>query len=302
MFFQSNGKILLSSEYLVLDGAKSIALPSKKTQELHVTKKTMDSIVWKSYDHNNNLWFEEIFKLKKNKLTYDGEKNIISEKLLKLFNHIHKFKDVSNSLGNQFITKLNFDRNWGLGTSSTFVNNLAKWAEINAYELLYSSFKGSGYDIACCDKNCPITYSNLNNSVSINEIKLNSLFRENVFLIYLGRKQNTQNSIKSYYNKSFNKTKSIQEINKVTDQIIDCQDLYELESLIELHESIISNILSTDPIQKSEFKDYKDGKIKSLGSWGGDFILATTRNNNLSYFKNKGFNTIFPLSDLVYIN
>jgi hypothetical protein len=35
---------------------------------------------------------------------------------------------------------------------------------------------------------------------------------------------------------------------------------------------------------------------------GGDFILATTRNNNLSYFKNKGFNTIFPLSDLVYIN
>ena len=302
MFFQSNGKILLSSEYLVLDGAKSIALPSKKTQELHVTKKTMDSIVWKSYDYNNNLWFEEIFKLKKNKLTYDGEKNIISEKLLKLFNHIHKFKDVSNSLGNQFITKLNFDRNWGLGTSSTFVNNLAKWAEINAYELLYSSFKGSGYDIACCDKNCPITYSNLNNSVSINEIKLNSLFRENVFLIYLGRKQNTQNSIKSYYNKSFNKTKSIQEINKVTDQIIDCQDLYELESLIELHESIISNILSTNPIQKSEFKDYKDGKIKSLGSWGGDFILATTRNNNLSYFKNKGFNTIFPLSDLVYIN
>ena len=96
--------------------------------------------------------------------------------------------------------------------------------------------------------------------------------------------------------------KSIQEINKVTDQIIDCQDLYELESLIELHESIISNILSTDPIQKSEFKDYKDGKIKSLGSWGGDFILATTKNNNLSYFKNKGFNTIFPLSDLVYIN
>ena len=302
MFFQSNGKILLSSEYLVLDGAKSIALPSKKTQELHVTKNKIDAIVWKSYDHNNNLWFEEIFKFKNNKLTYIGKKNIISEKLLILFNHIHKFKDVSSSLGNQFITKLNFDRNWGLGTSSTFVNNLAKWAEINAYELLYSAFKGSGYDIACCDKNCPITYSNLNDSVSINEIKLNSLFSENVFLINLGRKQNTQNSIKSYHNISFDKAKSIQEINNITEQIIDCQNLYELESLIELHESIISNILSTDSIQKSEFKDYKDGKIKSLGSWGGDFILATTRNNDLSYFKNKGFNTIFPLSDLVYIN
>ena len=38
MLFKSNGKILLSSEYLVMDGAKSIALPAKLTQDLSVFK------------------------------------------------------------------------------------------------------------------------------------------------------------------------------------------------------------------------------------------------------------------------
>ena len=36
MIFESNGKILLTSEYLVLDGAISLALPSKLTQKLFV--------------------------------------------------------------------------------------------------------------------------------------------------------------------------------------------------------------------------------------------------------------------------
>ena len=47
---------------------------------------------------------------------------------------------------------------------------------------------------------------------------------------------------------------------------------------------------------------YKGGKIKSLGSWGGDFILVTTKNKDLTYFKNRGLNTIFPLREMVYIN
>ena len=46
---------------------------------------------------------------------------------------------------------------------------------------------------------------------------------------------------------------------------------------------------------------YKDGKIKSLGSWGGDFILVTTKNKDLTYFKNRGLNTIIPLKEMVYL-
>ena len=61
MLFKSNGKILLCSEYLVLEGAKAIALPSKLTQDLQVTKCQNKIIEWQSFDENNDLWFEEKF-------------------------------------------------------------------------------------------------------------------------------------------------------------------------------------------------------------------------------------------------
>ena len=43
---------------------------------------------------------------------------------------------------------MNFDKNWGLGSSSTLINNISSWAKINPYDLLWSISKGSGYDIA----------------------------------------------------------------------------------------------------------------------------------------------------------
>ena len=55
-------------------------------------------------------------------------------------------------------------------------------------------------------------------------------------------------------------------------------------------------------VQNKKFPEYNYGVIKSLGSWGGDFILLTTKNKDLTYFKNRGLNTIFPLREMVYIN
>ena len=128
MAFSSNGKILLTSEYLVMDGAKSIAFPSKLSQELNVTNINSESFFWKAYDHNNNLWFQEKFKIKQNKLLYDGKKNLVSERLKKLFDHLSTKIGYNIFYGKEFKSKLNFNRNWGLGSSSTLVNNLAKWA------------------------------------------------------------------------------------------------------------------------------------------------------------------------------
>ena len=167
MLFKSNGKILLTSEYLVLDGAKAIALPSKLTQDLYIEQCDKEIIEWQGIDEKGNVWYEENFYLKNNDLVYSAEKNNTSEKLLLLFNHILKTREVKDILGNKFSTKLNFKREWGLGTSSTFVNNLAKWANIDPYRLLFSAFKGSGYDIACCDVNNPIIFEKKQNSINV---------------------------------------------------------------------------------------------------------------------------------------
>ena len=302
MLFKSNGKILLSSEYLVMDGAKSIALPAKLTQDLSVFKCDENSIEWQSFDKHDNLWYEERFIVDNNNIVGLGKENIISEKIISLFNHIRKTNELKSILGNKFVTKLNFEKEWGLGSSSTFVNNLAKWANVDAYKLLFSTFKGSGYDIACCDVNHPIIYNKMGNSINVKKVDFNPPFLEHLFLIYLGKKQNTQNSIENYSKSQFNKDGLIKKINRISDEFLKCNDLVHFEELMKEHESIISKAISINPIQKSTFTGYKGGRIKSLGSWGGDFILVTTKNKDLTYFKNRGLNTIFPLKEMVYIN
>ena len=84
MLFKSNGKLLLSSEYLVMDGAKSIALPAKLTQDLSVSKCDENTIEWQSFDKHDNLWYEDRFIVENNDLVNLGKKNIISEKILSL--------------------------------------------------------------------------------------------------------------------------------------------------------------------------------------------------------------------------
>ena len=188
MAFSSNGKILLTSEYLVMDGAKSIAFPSKLSQELNVININSESFFWKAYDHNNNLWFQEKFKIKQNEFLYDGKKNLVSERLKKLFNHLSRKIGHKIFYGKEFNSKLNFNRNWGLGSSSTLVNNLAKWARVDPYELLNSTFKGSGYDIACCDKTNPIIFMKKENKIEIIDISFRVNFLEKIYLIYTNRK------------------------------------------------------------------------------------------------------------------
>ena len=195
MDFSSNGKILLTSEYLVMDGAKSIAFPSKLSQELNVININSESFFWKAYDHNNNLWFQEKFKIKQNEFLYDGKKNLVSERLKKLFNHLSTKIGHKIFYGKEFNSKLNFNRNWGLGSSSTLVNNLAKWARVDPYELLNSTFKGSGYDIACAQHSSPITFQKKLKSLKIEKVVFNPPFKEQLFFIHLNQKQNSRKAI-----------------------------------------------------------------------------------------------------------
>jgi hypothetical protein len=53
--FYSNGKLLITGEYLVLDGAKAFALPTKFGNQSLIIKATMVS-----YDHDGSVWFENI--------------------------------------------------------------------------------------------------------------------------------------------------------------------------------------------------------------------------------------------------
>ena len=299
--FKSNGKILLTSEYLVLDGALSLALPTKLGQSLEVLE-IGSNIKWTSYDYKQNKWFsDELFYSKKTGFKSTLPKNKISKRLVEIFNAI-SFLNKSifkESFGYEFKTKLEFSIDWGLGSSSTLINNLASWSKVDPYELLKLTFQGSGYDIACAKESSAITYQIINSSPKIKTIDFNPKFKKNLFFIYLRKKQNSRKGIKLYNKTKQNIGKYIIQINNITKKIVETERLIEFEKLIESHEKIISKILNIKPIQKRIFEDYNGGIIKSLGAWGGDFILVTSASKDLNYFLKKGYNIIFKYDDLI---
>ena len=301
MKFKSNGKLLITSEYLVMKGAMALAIPAKLDQELNVISTNSDFVNWKSFNKDNQIWYEEKFFLDKGALIYHGEKNKMSDLIVRLFDYIHKFNKPEKSIGNEFIWKINFNINWGLGSSSTLINNLSKWAKVNPYKLLFSVFNGSGYDIACCDKSNPIIFQKKDNYLSVSDTTFNPNFLNNLFLIFLNKKQDTQKSVQNFLENDQSLSEEINQMNEIVHEIENVKDITTFESLIERHEKIIANILQMPTIQNDKFPDYNNGVIKSLGSWGGDFVLATGDEKSVDYFEEKGFNTIRKISDLLYV-
>ena len=301
MKFKSNGKLLITSEYLVMKGAMALAIPAKLDQELNVISTNSDFVNWKSFNKDNQIWYEEKFFLDKGTLIYHGKKNKMSDLIVRLFDYIHKFNKPEKSIGNEFIWKINFNINWGLGSSSTLINNLSKWAKVNPYKLLFSVFNGSGYDIACCDKSNPIIFQKKDNYLSVSDTTFKPNFLNNLFLIFLNKKQDTQKSVQNFLETDQSLSEEINQINEIVDEIESVKDITTFESLIERHEKIIANILQMPTIQNDKFPDYNNGVIKSLGSWGGDFVLATGDEKSVDYFEEKGFNTIRKISDLLYV-
>tara|TARA_B100000787_G_scaffold129216_1_gene98076 strand:- start:1072 stop:1989 length:918 start_codon:yes stop_codon:yes gene_type:complete len=301
--FKSNGKILLTSEYVVLDGVDCIALPTKFGQTLSVIENNSKCINWTSYDYNNNIWFKDKYTISsENKIEYSSEKNNISETLLKILNALVKLNSdkINNKIGYDFVSKLSFSKDWGLGTSSTLINNLANWAKVDSYELLKLTFGGSGYDIACAGAENPIHFNNYNNKISISNSKFDPIYKENIFFIYLGNKQNSRDGIKDYKSKKNKLTQDIiEQFKYINEKIVITDSLKEFEQCLTMHELLISKLIDIEPIKNRLFKDYDKGIVKSLGAWGGDFVLVTGTKNAMSYFLNKGYKTIFEYSKLI---
>lgn len=297
--FYSNGKLFISGEYLVLDGADAFALPTKFGQNLVVEEGENQIIEWKSYDYDKKLWFE-------NTITFDEVKNNIKADVetvkTTLVNILHEAyllnpEFIQKSKGYKVTTNLTFPRNWGLGTSSTLINNIAQWTKINAFTLLKNSFGGSGYDIACAQNNSPIIYRIENNAVE--PVVFNPDFTQNIFFVYLNKKQSSKSAIQAYNkHKDQNLAKSVAENNKITNTILNAKTLKEFARAVEKHEIHLSNIMEIKTIKEIAFPDF-DGTIKSLGAWGGDFVMVLSKENPKDYFASKGYDTILSYDEMI---
>ena len=299
--FYSNGKLLITGEYLVLDGAKAFALPTKMGQDLSVVETdTIDFISWKSFDFDNEVWFESSFKISQiiSKEIQDEEESV-AEVLKKILYEAHLLNPkILINKGFSVETNLTFPRFWGLGTSSTLINNVAQWFNINAFELLKNSFGGSGYDIACAQNNFPITYQLINGKPTVEKVNFNCNFKENIYFLYLNQKQDSKAAIATYYSKQQDIQPARNEITKITNSLTEANSQTEFELLLVKHEKLLSTVLESDTVKERFFSDFK-GTIKSLGAWGGDFVMVVCDSNPKEYFERKGFTTLLHFNEMI---
>ena len=298
--FYSNGKLLITGEYLVLDGAKALALPTKFGQNLIVEKTGNKEIKWKSHDADGSVWFEDTIPFSEIISTTPFEKESVKNTLITILREAYRLNTdvILKSEGYTVSTRLSFPKKWGLGTSSTLINNIAQWFNINAFTLLKNSFGGSGYDIACAQNDCPILYHLEQGKPIVEKVNFHPTFTENLYFVYLNQKQNSKNAIASYKEKKNNLDDAKEIIDQLTETVLNAKDENTFAQALEKHEKELSSILETKTVKESLFPDF-EGTIKSLGAWGGDFVLAISKENPSPYFISKGFETIIPYIEMI---
>ena len=198
--FYSNGKLLLTGEYLVIDGAKALAVPTQKGQALTVNEMGKGSqLIWKSLTYDQKCWLEVNFSLPDFSIEKSSDQNK-SNWLQKLLISVRELNPnfLTNTNSIEVQTTLDFPRNWGLGSSSTLINNVAQWAQIDPFSLHFKISNGSGYDIACAKEDSPVVYSTKHEIQTINPIQLEKNFFDRVFFVHLNKKQNSFDAVRSY--------------------------------------------------------------------------------------------------------
>ena len=298
--FYSHGKLLISAEYAVLDGAKALALPTKFGQTLSVESISGSTIHWKSISSTGKTWFETQFSVDtKLKISCNNNSEIALRLLqvLKILQLLNPTLFKTNQ-GFKLTSTLEFPVNWGLGSSSTLINNLSQWAKVDAFKLLDLTFGGSGYDIACAQNNTAILYQLSAGIPLISPVSFVPVFSRSLFFIHRNQKQNSRDGIAAYKESTKQKIVDYNKLNSLTLKLLNCHDLETFKNYIGTHEEYIGSLLQQQPLKEALFSDY-DGAIKSLGAWGGDFFLATGNSNSINYFKTKGYTTIIPFSEMI---
>jgi mevalonate kinase len=310
----AHGKLLLTAEYFILDGAVGLALPTKLGQSLNCqSSKNMEysnipnpfgteGVYWQSYDADGSMWFEALLSVNDNAIKKTNDE-AIAWQLMRVLQAVRALND-SKSFSEAMVitTHLTFPRQWGLGTSSTLIYNLASLFDINPFDLLKKTFGGSGYDIACAGASKPILYHLIDDAPFWQEIDFRPPFAGHLYFIYLGKKQNSREGIKHYREKVKGlPPQYFDEITALTNAFLKETDIRNFEKIINEHESRVSEVIHVECVKSLIFKDFW-GEIKSLGAWGGDFVLATsdrTEAETRTYFQAKGFDTFLTYEDLI---
>jgi mevalonate kinase len=296
--YRAQGKLLLTGEYFVLDGTLALALPTKMGQRFEILESINTGLTWESYDRDGNCWFSASYATPDLDVIQSNQAEValrLQQILQQAF--LHSTLSTEALSGCNIQAHLEFSRHWGLGSSSTLISFLADLTGVNPYQLLEATFGGSGYDLACAQATGPILYQNK----TAQPVQFQPAFAEQLYFVYLGKKQNSREGIQRYRALGQITLETIEAVNQLTHDFLNSPDLDAFESNIVHHETLVAKTLNLPRAQELWFSDFW-GQIKSLGAWGGDFVLATSNREEAEtkvYFQAKGFDVVLSYAEMV---
>jgi len=293
----SYGKILLTGEYSVLKGAKALSLPVKYGQSMYVKPQKNDLLEWKSLLKNNKVLLELRMTKDLEEVLSVKPENAGSE-IIEILRILKKMQPNLFKRGYKIETKFDFDLSYGLGSSSTLIANLSKWAQVNPFELLDATFDGSGYDVVTSLSGKPVLFQLTGLGREWKFVQYYPKFHKHLFFVYLNKKQPTYPVVQRF-KKIDIPQEYIDRISELTEKILHADKLDDFQEYITEHEKITGKIVRQKPVKQRLFADYP-GAVKSLGAWGGDMILAAgDPGTTEDYFRSKGYEVIFPFAKLI---
>lgn len=298
----TNGKVLLTSEYAVLDGALALGLPLRRGQWLRVrTASSRARHTWTSRLPDGTPWFEGEFATGGMLLQANDLKT--GKRLETIFQGIEKQRPGfwNNQPYLSLETQLEFPREWGLGSSSTLIAAIARWAGVDAFQLLDDTFGGSGYDIACANSQHPVLFQRRQGKPSYVEVPFVPAFAKNICFVFLGQKQDSREGIDRYRSRGSGSAKLRDRLSELTLLFLQARTAAEAILVLEEHEALLAETLGLPTAKQKHFPNFP-GLVKSLGAWGGDFAMAISEKPIQAvqqYFKVKGYETVFGYEDFI---
>jgi mevalonate kinase len=296
---RANGKLLISGEYLVLAGAKALALPVRFGQASEITENHDRVIRWISRQPDG-VWFTcELDPADlRVRITNDP---VTASVLSNLFQAARRLNGSFPEPETGFVVNVsaNYPLAWGLGSSSTLISLVANWARVDPFALFRQVSEGSGYDIACAVRSGTIFYQWDGAQPLIWDAQPGEALRRYAYFVSLGNKQDSKKEVASFLNNCKYSSHDIETVSDLSSGICLARTADELCRCVIEHERILGGILGKKSIA-GRFRSFP-GTVKSLGAWGGDFgmfISGLEKKSVIKLLNEYGFQHIFTFDEI----
>ena len=260
----------MSGEYWVLHGAEALAIATEKGQTLRYEEADCE-LHWVAKDSEDRVWMDCV-------ASQDPHLSRILNAVLKLKGNLPSRGRVS--------TKLEFNRNWGWGSSSSLIDLIAQWTGLDPIELHFETSEGSGFDVACARAGGAIAYQKTGPRSAVwNSVASAHWPHEHFGLVYLGGKQDSQREVTKIRREPL--ASELDAISALSRHLASSKDAEAWSEAIDELEDRTASWLRMERVQ-NRFAGVR-ATIKSLGAWGGDFALAVAQDpEDLKYFPLNG--------------